>query len=116
MTSISLSTINVRTNKETALAWGQTFINKNPDFQRDYEAWDDKLITRFIETILIGRAMNPIWTILNPEDNSEEILDGMHRITTAVDFLNNKFKLNGKYFTVLMFKLQVVLIILHQQL
>lgn len=99
MTSISLSTINIRTNKETALAWGQTFINKNPDFQRDYEAWDDKLITRFIETILIGRAMNPIWTILNPEDNSEEILDGMHRITTAVDFLNNKFKLHGKYFT-----------------
>ena len=99
MSHIPLSIINLRTNKETALAANQTYINKNPDFQREYEAWDDKLKTRFIETILIGRAMNPIWTILNPDDNSEEILDGMHRITTALDFLNNKFKLMGKYFT-----------------
>jgi hypothetical protein len=99
MSNIPLSIINLRTNQETAIATHQTYINKNPDFQREYEAWDDKLKTRFIETILIGRAMNPIWTILNPEDNSEEILDGMHRITTALDFLNNKFKLIGKHFT-----------------
>lgn len=99
MSNITLSIINLRTNKETAIAYQQTYINKNPDFQREYEAWDDKYKTRFIETILIGRAMNPIWTILNPADNSEEILDGMHRITTALDFLNNKFKLMGKFFT-----------------
>ena len=99
MSSIPLSIINLRTNKETAIATNQIYINKNPDFQREYEAWDEKLKTRFIETILIGRAMNPIWTILNPDDNSEEVLDGMHRLTTALDFLNNKFKLNSKYFT-----------------
>ena len=99
MTTLNLSMINVRINKETAIAMGQTFINKQPDFQREYEAWDDKLKTRFVETMLLGRAMNPIWTILNPDDNSEEILDGMHRITTATDFLNNKFKLNDKYLT-----------------
>jgi hypothetical protein len=91
--------INVRINKETALAMNQTFINKQPDFQREYEAWDDKLKTRFVETMLSSRAMNPIWTILNAEENTEEILDGMHRITTATDFLNNKFKLNDKYIT-----------------
>jgi len=99
MSNIPLSIINLRTNKETAIATNQVYINKNPDFQREYEAWDDKLKTRFIETILIGRAMNPIWTILNPEDNSEEVLDGMHRITTALDYLNNRFKLNSRYFT-----------------
>ena len=43
--------------------------------------------------------MNPIWTILNPYDNSEEVLDGMHRLTTALDYLNNKFRLNSKHFT-----------------
>ena len=91
--------IDVRINKEHAIAMGQVYINKQPDFQREYDAWDDKLKTRFVETMLIGRAMNPIWTILNPDDNSEEILDGMHRITTATDFLNNKFKLNDKYLT-----------------
>ena len=99
MTTINLSMINVRINKETALAMSQTYINKQPDFQREYDAWDDKLKTRFVETMLIGRAMNPIWTILNSEENTEEILDGMHRITTATDFLNNKFKLNDKYLT-----------------
>ena len=99
MTTLNLSIINVRINRETALACAQTFINKHPDFQREYEAWDDKLKTRFVETMLIGRAMNPIWTILNSEENTEEILDGMHRITTATDFLNDKFKLNDKYLT-----------------
>ena len=99
MTTLNLSMINVRINKETALAMNQTFIDKQPDFQREYEAWDDKLKTRFVETMLIGRAMNPIWTILNSDENSEEILDGMHRITTATDFLNDKFKLNDKYLT-----------------
>ena len=99
MTSISLSIINLRTDKEKAMAVSELFINKNPDFQRDYQAWDDKLKTRFIETLLLERAMNPIWTILNPDDNCEEVLDGMHRLTTALDFLNNKFALNSKYFT-----------------
>lgn len=99
MTTINLSMINVRINKETSLAMNQTFINTQPDFQREYEAWDDKLKTRFVETMLSERAMNPIWTILNAEENTEEILDGMHRITTATDFLNNRFKLNDKYIT-----------------
>jgi hypothetical protein len=99
MTTLNLSIINLRINDETARASGQTYINKQPDFQREYDAWDDKLKTRFVETMLLRRAMNPIWTILNPEDNSEEILDGMHRITTALDFLNNKFKLNEKHMT-----------------
>jgi len=99
MCTISLSIINLRTNQEFARTMNEVYINKNPDFQREYEAWDDKFKTRFIETILIGRAMNPIWTIYNPEENSEEVLDGMHRLTTALDYLNNKFKLNSKHFT-----------------
>jgi uncharacterized protein with ParB-like and HNH nuclease domain len=95
MCSIPLSVINLRINKETAIAANQTYINKNPDFQREYEAWDDKLKKRFIETILIGRYMNPIWTIFNLEENSEEVLDGMLRLTTALDYFNDKFKLNS---------------------
>jgi hypothetical protein len=98
MTQIPLNIIRMRVDKETALANSQTYIEKNPDFQRTYESWDDKLRTRFIETILCGRAMNPIWTILNPMDNCEDVLDGMHRLTTAIDFMNNKFKLAGEYF------------------
>lgn len=91
METISLSIINLRTNSETAIAANQVYINKSPDFQRKYEAWDDKLRTRFVESMLVGRATNPIWTVLNDENDSEEILDGMHRITTALAFLNNEF-------------------------
>jgi hypothetical protein len=93
METISLSIINLRTNPETAIAANQVYINKSPDFQRKYEAWDDKLRTRFVESMLVGRATNPIWTVLNDENDSEEILDGMHRITTALAFLNNEFAL-----------------------
>jgi hypothetical protein len=98
MENISLSIINLRIDKENARATNQVFINKNPDFQRAYEAWDDKLRTRFIESMLLNRATNPIWTILNDETESEEILDGMHRVTTAIEFFNNKFALNKQYF------------------
>ena len=42
--------------------------------------------------------MNPIWTILNPKNGQEDVLDGMHRLTTALDFLNDKFKINPKHF------------------
>lgn len=98
-TQISLGIINTRVNKEIALSVAQTWINIKPDFQREYEAWDDKLKTRFVESMLLGRAMNPIWTIFNKKNESEEILDGMHRITTAIDFLNDKFKLKGCHFT-----------------
>lgn len=97
MENISLSIINLRTNKETAIAASQVYINKSPDFQRCYEAWDDKLRTRFIESMLLNRATNPIWTVLNDEEESEEILDGMHRITTALSFLNNEFSINKNY-------------------
>lgn len=97
MENISLSIINLRTNKETAMAASQVYINKSPDFQRCYEAWDDKLRTRFIESMLLNRATNPIWTVLNDNEESEEILDGMHRITTALSFLNNEFSINKNY-------------------
>lgn len=99
MTTVTLSMINLRINQEIALSADQTFINTNPDFQREYDAWDDKLKTRLIETIMLGRAMNPIWTVYNKDEDSEEILDGMHRITTATNFLKNEFKLIGKYLT-----------------
>lgn len=97
MENISLSIINLRTNKETAMAASQVYINKSPDFQRCYEAWDDKLRTRFIESMLLNRATNPIWTVLNDDEESEEILDGMHRVTTALSFLNNEFSINKNY-------------------
>jgi len=97
METVSLAIINLRTDKEKAAVAGQVYLNKNPVFQRAYEAWDEKLRTRFIESILLGRATNPIWTVLNEEDDSEEILDGMHRVTTGLEYFNNTFSINKNY-------------------
>jgi hypothetical protein len=97
MEQVSLSIIHLRTNKESALASHQIYLNKSPSFQRSYESWDDIMRTRFTESIILNRATNPIWTVLNEIDESEEILDGMHRITTALSFLNNEFAINGAY-------------------
>lgn len=92
-TSIPVSIINIRTNEELAKTMNMSFINLSPFFQREYEAWNEKLKTRFIESILLGRAMNPIWTVENNEDGSNEVLDGMHRLTTSLKFMNNEFAL-----------------------
>jgi hypothetical protein len=97
MENISLSIVALRANREVAIASGQTFLNKSPDFQRTYESWNEKLKSRFVESMLLGRAMNPIWTVLNDDDESEEILDGMHRISTALAFLDNQFCMNKLY-------------------
>lgn len=79
------------------------YINVQPPYQRDYEAWDDKMKTRLIESILVNRRMNPIWVILNPNTDEYnntiyEVLDGMHRIKTVLGFYNNEYKLAGRYF------------------
>ena len=100
METVSLSIILLRSNPETAQSTNQTYLNIKPEFQREYEAWNDKLKTRLIESMLLGRAMNPIWVIHNKEDESEEVLDGMHRITTGLNYVNNEFAL-GPHFTTL---------------
>lgn len=97
METISLSIINLRADKEKALAANQVHLNKSPDFNRNYEAWDDMLKTRFIESLLLGRATNPIWIVINDDEDTEEILDGMHRINTSLAFLNNEFAIQSKY-------------------
>lgn len=94
-TQISIAYIALQTKRESALSLNLTFINLCPFFQRVYEAWTEKLKTRFIESILLLRAMNPIWTVENDTDGSLEVLDGMHRITTALNFFNNEFKLDS---------------------
>lgn len=91
MSSESLSTLSARTNRETARIVDATFIDLHPDFQREYEAWSEKLCTGFIETILIGRATNPIWLVINETNDCVDVLDGMHRLTTAIRFLHNQF-------------------------
>ena len=93
-----ISVINARTDRFRAEEMELRFLNTHPDFQRQYEAWTPEMKTRLIETIINGRMMNPIWTISNDEDDTEEVLDGMHRITTILNFIKCDFKLMSKHF------------------
>lgn len=95
--NITLKMIKIRTDRINAETNEDLFLNLHPAFQRKYECWDDKLKTGLIETLILLRAMNPIWTVFNEDENSEEVLDGKHRIMTALDFIDNKFCLNRKY-------------------
>lgn len=95
--TLSLQIICLRNNREYSLTYKQPYLNLNPPYQRDYEAWNDCLKTGFVETMLLDRATNPIWVIENDVDNAEDVLDGMHRLTTALNFLHNKFALSGAH-------------------
>jgi hypothetical protein len=95
-----LCNIRARSNEETCKAIGDTFLNLNPDFQRDYEAWGEKMCTRLMESVLLGRAMNPVWVVANPDNDSHEVLDGKHRLTTLIKFMDNEIVI-GKSVTIL---------------
>lgn len=92
-TSIHIGMINLQTNKERARELRMPFINLAPFFQRQYEAWTEKLKTRLIESILLNRAMNPIWTVENTAEECMDVLDGMHRLKTGLSYYDNEFSI-----------------------
>jgi hypothetical protein len=101
---INISQVNCQTRREVASNMSIPYINVQPSFQREYEAWDDRMKTRLIESILSGRRMNPIWLILNNDLDDMgnvvyDVLDGMHRIRTILGFVDGEYPLIGKYFS-----------------
>ncbi len=92
----TLSTIVLRIDKHNAKTTDQIWINLKPEWQRNFECWTPKQKTRLIESIICGFTINPIWLIQNPENESEDVLDGMHRLCTAISFHKNEFKLLKK--------------------
>lgn len=93
-----ITDIKFRLDEDTANQLDMTMINLNPSWQRNYESWKDEWRTQLIEVILDGQIINPIWTIDNDDDDCEDVLDGMHRLTTIFLYLNNEFALNKKFF------------------
>lgn len=58
----------------------------DPDFQRLFR-WDDYQKTRFIESILIGIPIPPIF-VAEDENGRWELVDGLQRISTIFSFFN----------------------------
>lgn len=72
-------------------------VDFNPDYQRDL-VWTDKdksyLIDSIFKNIEIGK-----FAFTQNEKYQYEIIDGKQRLTTLVDFYEDKFKFNGKLFS-----------------
>lgn len=68
----------------------------DPDFQRKYK-WDKdghERGSKFIESCLM-RIPIPACYLAERQDNTQEVIDGVQRITTIVNFFNNEFALEG---------------------
>lgn len=62
-----------------------------PKYQRN-KVWSKHQKVRFIESLLLNYPI-PLIFLSEQDDGTLEIVDGVQRITTMADFLNNKFKL-----------------------
>jgi len=68
----------------------------DPDFQRKYK-WDkdgNERASRFIESCLM-RIPLPACYLAERDDNTQEVIDGVQRITTIINFFNDQFALEG---------------------
>lgn len=65
-------------------------INLNPDYQRDI-VWSEDKKSKFIDSILIGIIPNAV--LFNYKPDERTCIDGKQRITSIVEYYNNKFPL-----------------------
>jgi hypothetical protein len=68
----------------------------DPEFQRKYK-WDkdgNERASKFIESCLM-RIPLPACYFAEKEDNSQEVIDGVQRITTILNFFKDDFALEG---------------------
>ncbi|MEZ0451740.1 DUF262 domain-containing protein [Sphingobacterium thalpophilum] len=71
-------------------------LKLDPDFQRKYK-WDKdgyERASRFIESCLM-RIPLPACYFAENANNSQDVIDGVQRITTITDFFDDKFALEG---------------------
>ena len=68
-------------------------LNLNPDWQRAY-VWKGKRPSYLIESILM-RLPIPVIFLARTKEGGLEVIDGVQRLTTVFNFMENKFALNG---------------------
>jgi hypothetical protein len=93
---------------------GESFVI--PDFQRSQDVWDKATKSRFIESLFLDIPIMNI-TVFAFDIEKLEIVDGLQRISTIHEYINNDWKLSGlelledfndKYFKDLPLNLQIL--------
>lgn len=65
----------------------------SPEFQRN-NVWNSSQMSELVESILMGIPI-PVIYLFEDRDGNKQIVDGKQRITTIIDFQDDKFTLNG---------------------
>jgi hypothetical protein len=63
----------------------------DPEWQRNY-VWDKARASKLIESFLLDIPV-PVVYLAKTEDNKYEVIDGLQRLTSVFDYLDNKYKL-----------------------
>ena len=63
-----------------------------PDYQREELLWNIRYKSRFIESLLLDYPI-PLIFLADTNDGKMEIIDGLQRISTLAEFLNDDFEL-----------------------
>ncbi|MER8648960.1 DUF262 domain-containing protein [Mesorhizobium sp. M0586] len=69
-------------------------LDLQPDFQRG-EVWSTQKKRRLIDSILRNWYIPPIHTVLVPESNKQDVLDGQQRLVAIRDFVRNLYPVDG---------------------
>jgi len=67
-------------------------IEIQPDYQRQDRIWTDDKKSKLIESILMGLPL-PIFYFGERKNDNWVVIDGLQRLTTVQDFMQNKFSL-----------------------
>lgn len=68
-------------------------VDLNPDFQRNF-VWSRRQKSRLIESILL-RIPLPMFYFSEDDEGLITVVDGLQRLTTIKEFMDNKFPLQG---------------------
>lgn len=69
------------------------WINLHPEYQRR-QVWDKHKRSLFIESLLMNLPIPPVFLFEN-DYSRYEVMDGQQRLSTIVDYYENRFKLSG---------------------
>lgn len=64
-----------------------------PKYQRDY-VWTHDLKCKFIESLLLGIPMPPLFAFTLDDSGNMELIDGVQRLSTIQAFIDGKFKIS----------------------